>query len=90
MGAPHTEIGASICRVAEQLEHATEAEINDTIRGLNRTGMPFKTIHRDDLKILKESMLVLKGFITAVKETDQHATETAEQEWNHIYGDLFE
>lgn len=90
MGAPYTDIGNHICHEVSKLRNATAGEIDDTIRGLGRTGAPFKAISRGEIKELRESMWELKGFIDAVAPNETINTNEALETWNHIYGSIFE
>ena len=85
MGAPYTDLGLEICKAAVPLQEATEAQIEDTIAGLNRNGMPFKAINREDIDLMRTSADFIKGFIAA-----QNNNEEAKLEMNYIYETLFE
>ena len=85
MGAPHTDLGAAICKACEALHTATAAMIEDTITGLNRNGMPFKAIHREDLEVMRQSADFVKGFIAA-----QDNNEEAKFEFQYLYDKTFE
>ena len=85
MGAPYTDLGLEICKAAVPLQEATEAEIDDTIMGLNRSGMPFKAIHREELEVMRQSADFVKGFIAA-----QDNNEEAKFEFQYLYDKTFE
>ena len=85
MGAPHGELATAICNAAEPLEHASRQDIDDTIAGLNRQGMPFKAVSREDIDLMRTSADFIKGFIAA-----QANNEEAKLEMNYIYETIFE
>ena len=85
MGAPHTPLGAALVKAAEALHTATTAETEDTIAGLNRNGMPFKAINRDELEVMRQSADFVKGFIAA-----QDNNEEAKFEFQYLYDKTFE
>ena len=85
MGSPYTPLGESLLTAMSALDTATESEINDTVRGLNRNGMPFKALHREDMKVMRQSADFVRGFIAA-----QDNNEEAKFEFQYLYDTIFE